>query len=360
MSGPAGSAVELWNNIDGALSTVDKAVDSVCRTLAWPLIQLVDMVDGDPEVLRAHATQWDAVAARVREIALNHRSVREAERAGWRSPAGDAYGQRLAETEQQLLDVADQFTATAEYLRGVADGLQITHDVLVDICVEFVNFLLVTLITALLMAPFTAGASWATGMAVTATRFMITLARAVKAIRPLATHLPKVVRLLERIILKLEKIITQLQKLGRHLNKLADKQKALMKGQKYADKRAAAGKADKWHHKITDPAKGTFKLGKSGSPFDMGMFDRMGALRNNGLVDGGRIIARDWATNLPWNIPNTVIHGVTWGTVAIATGLSVPGSEQVGDQVQEAVQSGADWIDQNVFGQPPAEQPAGR
>ncbi|MCM0677939.1 WXG100 family type VII secretion target [Micromonospora phytophila] len=354
MSGPAGSAVELWKGLDSALSTVDSAVDSVCRTLAWPLIQLVDLVDGEPEVLRAHATQWDAVAARVREIALAHRGVRQAEQAGWRSPAGKAYGERLAEVEDQLLDVADQFTATADYLRGVADGLQTTHDVLVDICVEFVNFLLVTLVTALLMAPFTYGASWAAGLAVSATRLLIAATRALRIIRPLVPHLLKIARVLERVI-------AQLQKLIRHLNKLADKQKALMRGQKYADKRHAAGGADKWHHRFTDPVRGTYKLGKSGSPFDMSAFDRAGALHSHGLVEGGKVIARDWAQNLPWNVPNAVVHGVTWGSVAIASGLSVPGSEQVGDQIEQGVQGAADWVDQNVFGQPPAaQQPAGR
>ncbi|WCN84366.1 WXG100 family type VII secretion target [Micromonospora sp. LH3U1] len=353
MSGPAGSAVQLWNGLDNALSGVQDAVDSVCRTLAWPLIQVVDMVDGEPAALRAKAAEWDALAAQVRDLAQGHRGVREAAQPGWRSPAGEAYGQRLAEVEQQMLDVAEQFAATAEYLRSVADGLQTVHDVLVDLCVEFVNFLLVTLVTALLMAPFTAGASWAAGMGVAVTRGLIVLARMLKVIRPLATHLQKVIRLLQRVML-------QLRKLRDHLDKLVDMQKKLRTGQKYADKRRAAGKADKWHHKFLDPTKGTYKLGKSGSPFDMGALDRAAALRAHGLTDGARVIARDWATNLPWNVPNSVVHGVTWGTVALTSGLSVPGSDQVGDQIDQAVQGGADWIDHNVFGQPPAGQPAGR
>ncbi|TDC41304.1 hypothetical protein [Micromonospora sp. KC213] len=354
MSGPAGSAVELWNGIDNALSGVEAVVDSVCRTLAWPLIQLVDMVDGEPAALRARAAEWDVLAGQVRELAMGHRAVREAEQPGWRSDAGDAYGRRLAEVEQQLLDVAGQFTATAEYLRSVADGLQTVHDVLVDLCVEFVNWMLVTLVTALVMAPFTAGASWAAGLAVTVTRGMIVLARALKVIRPLAAHLQKVIRLLQRVMF-------QLRRLRNHLDKLVDKQRALRKGQKSIDKRRAAGKADKWYHKVTDPANGHFKLGKSGTPFDMSALDRAGALRTHGMADGGRMIARDWATNLPWNVPNSVVHGVAWGTTAVVTGLSVPGADLVSDQVGDAVRDGADWIDQNVFGQPPAAQePAGR
>ncbi|SIM67439.1 WXG100 family type VII secretion target [Micromonospora cremea] len=353
MSGPAGSAVQLWNGLDNALSGVEDAVDSVCRTLAWPLIQLVDMVDGEPAVLRAKAAEWDALAGQVRDLAQGHRGVREAAQPGWRSPAGEAYGRRLAEVEQQLLDVAEQFAAAAEYLRSVADGLQTVHDVLVDLCVEFVNFLLVTLVTALLMAPFTAGASWVAGMGVAVTRGLIVLTRMLKIIRPLAAHLQKVIRLLQRVML-------YLRKLRNHLDKLVDMQKKLRTGQKYADKRSAAGKADKWHHKFLDPAKGTYKLGKSGSPFDMGALERAAALRAHGVADGARVIARDWATNLPWNVPNSIVHGVTWGSVALTSGLSVPGSEQVSDQIDQAVQGGADWIDQNVFGQPPAGQPAGR
>lgn len=353
MSGPAGSAVQLWNGLDSALSGVQEAVDSVCRTLAWPLIQLVDMVDGEPAVLRAKAAEWDALATQVRDLAQGHRGTRETAQTGWRSPAGEAYGQRLAEVEQQLLGVAEQFAATAEYLRSVADGLQTVHDVLVDLCVEFVNFLLVTLVTALLMAPFTAGASWAAGLGVAVTRGLIVVTRMLKVIRPLATHLQKVIRLLQRVML-------YLRKLRSHLDKLVDMQKKLRTGQKYADKRHAAGKIDKWHHKFLDPTKGTYKLGKSGSPFDMGALERAAALRAHGVADGARVIARDWATNLPWNVPNSVVHGVTWGAVAFTSGLSVPGSDQVKDQVDQAVQGGADWIDQNVFGQPPAGQPAGR
>ncbi|MFC3502376.1 WXG100 family type VII secretion target [Micromonospora krabiensis] len=354
MSGPAGSAVQLWNGLDNALSGVEAAVDSVCRTLAWPLIQLVDMVDGEPAALQAKAAEWDALAAQVRDLAQTHRGTREAAQVGWRSPAGEAYGRRLDEVEQQLLEVADQFAATAEYLRNVAEALQVTHDVLVDLCVEFVNWLLVTLVTALLMAPFTMGASWATGVAMSVTRGMITVTRALgQFIRPLAMHLQKVIRLLQ-------KVLHHLHRLRSHLDKLVDKQRALRRGMKSVDKRRAAGKADKWYHKVTDPAKGTFKLGKSGSPFDMSTLDRAAALRAHGVTDGARVIARDWATNLPWNVPNSVVHGVTWGSVALVSGLSVPGADLVSDQVGQAVQDGADWVDQNVFGQPPSEQPAGR
>jgi hypothetical protein len=350
MSGPAGTAVELWNGLDNALSGVEEAVNSVCRTLAWPLIQLVDMVDGEPAALLAKATEWDGLAAQVRELAQGHRSSREAAQPGWRSPAGEAYGKRLAEVEQQLLDLAEQFAATAEYLRGVADGLQMVHDVLVDLCVELVNFLLVTLVTALLMAPFTAGASWVAGVGISVTRGMITFARALKVIRPLATHLQKVIRLLQRVLL-------YLRKLRNHLDKLVDKQRAFRKGSKSLNKRLAKGKPTKWHHKITDPVKGHWKLGKSGAPFDMSGRERMMALLGR---DGAERVARDWASNLRWNVPNSVVHGVTWGSVALVSGLSVPGSDQVGDQVGEAVQDGTDWVDQNVFGQPPADQPAGR
>ncbi|MFY1615148.1 WXG100 family type VII secretion target [Micromonospora sp. WMMD736] len=353
MSGPAGSAVQLWNGLDNALSGVEDAVNSVCRTLAWPLIQLVDLVDGEPAMLRAKAAEWDALATQVRDLAQGHRATRESAQVGWRSPAGLAYGQRLAEVEQQLLDVAEQFAATAEYLRGVADGLQTVHDVLVDLCVEFINFLLVTLVTALLMAPVTMGASWVTGVGVAVTRGLVVFTRALKVIRPLAAHLQKVIRLLQRVML-------YLRKLQAHLDKLVKMQNKLRAGKKYADKRHAAGKADKWFHKVLDPTKGTYKLGKSGSPFDMGTLDRARALRTHGVVDGAQVIARDFATKLPWNVPNSVVHGVTWGTVALTSGLSAPGSEQVGDQINQAVQGGADWIDQNVFGQPPAGQPTGR
>ncbi|MCZ7374147.1 WXG100 family type VII secretion target [Micromonospora sp. WMMC250] len=353
MSGPAGSAVELWNGLDNALSGVEDAVNSVCRTLAWPLIQIVELVDGEPAVLRAKAAEWDALATQVRDLAQGHRGTRESAQAGWVSPSGVAYGKRLAEVEQQMLDVAEQFAATAEYLRSVADGLQTVHDVLVDLCVEFVNWMLVTLVTAFLMAPVTMGASWAAGVSVTLTRALIVVTRALKALRPLAAHLQKVIRLLQRVMLSL-------RKLQAHLDKLVAMQDKLLTGRKYVEKRHAAGKADKWFHKIFDPTKGTYKLGKSGTPFDMGVLDRASALRTHGVADGARVIARDWATNLPWNVPNSVVHGVTWGTVAFTSGLSIPGAEQVGDQIDQAVQGGADWIDQNVFGQPPAGQPAGR
>ncbi|MGW5581861.1 hypothetical protein [Micromonospora chokoriensis] len=181
MSGPAGSAVELWNGLDNALSGVEDAVNSVCRTLAWPLIQIVELVDGEPAVLRAKAAEWDALATQVRDLAQGHRGVRESAQAGWVSPSGVAYGKRLAAVEQQMLDVAEQFAATAEYLRSVADGLQTVHDVLVDLCVEFVNWMLVTLVTALLMAPVTMGASWVAGVSVTVTRALIVVTRALRS-----------------------------------------------------------------------------------------------------------------------------------------------------------------------------------
>ncbi|MFI7648135.1 hypothetical protein ACIBTZ_18950 [Micromonospora sp. NPDC049460] len=121
-------------------------------------------------------------------------------------------------------------------------------------------------------------------------------------------------------------------------------------GQKYADKRRAAGDPDKWFHKFTDPAKGSWKLGKPGTPFDMSTFERVGALRAHGMADGARMIGRDFVSNLPWNVPNAVVHGATWGTVAVVSGLFVPGTDQLDDKIDGAVAGGAEWIDPNVFG----------
>jgi uncharacterized protein YukE len=361
MSGPAGTAVELYRSMDSALSGVEEAVNSVCKVLAWPLIQLVDLVDGDPATLTARAADWDGLAADVRALATEHRAAREADQASWNAESGRAYAQKMAETEQQLLEVADQFAGTADYLRGVAEALQTVHDVLVEICVELVNWLIVTFVTALVTMVITAGASWAVAVTAGTVRTVATAGRFTRIIARLSTHMAKVARVLQRIQQLLIKVAARLEKLARHLEKLkkmqADK---LLKGKKYADRRADAGKADRWFHPVTDPLQGTYKLGKSGTPFDMGAFDRISVLKNRGLLEGGTDILVNAIDHAPYNIPNSVLHGVAWGTTALVTGLSVPGSDQVKDAVTGAADSGARWIDENVFGQAPADQPAGR
>ncbi|WP_033340047.1 WXG100 family type VII secretion target [Catenuloplanes japonicus] len=361
MSGPAGTAVELYKSMDNALSGVEEAVNSVCKVLAWPLIQLVDLVDGDPATLTARAADWDALAAEVRALAEEHRAVRLAEQGSWAAESGRAYAAKMAETEQQLLEVADQFTGTAEYLRGVAEALQTVHDVLVEICVELVNWLIVTFVTALLMTVVTAGASWAVALTASTVRVLATSKKIISIIKPLVKHMEKVAKVLKKIQELLLKVAARLEKLARHLEKLKKMQTdKLLKGKKYADKRAEAGKADKWYHAVTDPLQGTYKLGKSGTPFDMGALDRIKTLKSRGLLEGGTDILVNMIDHAPYNIPNSVLHGAAWGTTALVTGLSVPGSDQMKDAVTGAVDDGARWIDENVFGQQPADQPAGR
>ncbi len=140
-------------------------------------------------------------------------------------------------------------------------------------------------------------------------------------------------------------------KLENHLSKLENKQlDDLIKGGKYADRRpegTEVGTATK----VWDSMRGTFKLGKSGSPFDMGLFDRITTIKNDGLVDGGWKIADNVYDNAKWNVPNTVIHGAAWGTTALVTGLSIPGADLVKDEVQAGLEAGSTWIDENVFGQ---------
>ncbi|MFI5844408.1 WXG100 family type VII secretion target [Catenuloplanes sp. NPDC051500] len=361
MSGPAGTAVELYRSMDSALSGVEEAVNSVCKVLAWPLIQLVDLVDGDPATLTARAADWDALAAEVRALANEHRAAREADQGNWNAESGRAYAQKMAETEQQLLEVADEFTGTADYLRGVAEALQTVHDVLVDLCVELINWLIVTFVTALLTMVITAGASWAVALTAGTVRTVATAGRFTMIIARLSTRMAKVAKVLQKVQQLLIKVADRLAKLARHLEKLKKMQTdKLLKGGKYAEKRVDAGKADKWFHTVTDPLRGSFKLGKSGTPFDMGTFDRIKALKSRGLLGGGTDILVNAIDHAPYNIPNSVLHGAAWGTTALVTGLSVPGADQVKDAVTDAADSGARWIDENVFGQEPVDQPAGR
>ena len=345
MSGPAGSAVALWNDLTGVLSGVQEWVDSVCKVVAWPLIQLVDMVDGDPGALRAAAERWDAAAAGLGQLAQEHAARRATEMTSWRSPAAEAYKAQVAAIEQELAEVGEACGSVAAYLRGVAEALQVVHDFLVDLCVEFVNWAIVTLVTALAMAPVTAGASTAAGSAATALRGGKTAAEMVETISKL-----------ERPLTRLEKLLTkvarQLDQVEKHLAELSKRQKDLMKGAKSIHKRDAAGKADKWYHRVTDPVRGTVKLGKSGQPFDMGRRDQARTLYRDGLAQGGLNIARNWAEHAPYNLPNAVIHGAVFGTTAMVSGLQAPGYTVVQPAVKQAVSGGADWIDENVFGQP--------
>lgn len=354
MPGPASSAVQLWDNIGNFLSTVATPITELVKLLAWPLTALLDLVDGDPAALRAKAAWWDAQATSLRTFVANHRRDRQANVEGWKGSAGPAYNKQMATAEQALLGVADEYNQTANYLRQVADALQFTHDFITALIIELVSFAVITLITGLALSAVTYGASWVASQIASLLRAAHTAIESIRALGVCVRFLSTIMRLLSAAIPRIGKVAS-------HLNRLATRQKGIATGrtailkknskrmEKYQKERreftaedfrpSPAAKA--WH-----AAWGTRKLGRKSTPFDMTLLQRISVLKERGVRSGGVDIMKDWARNLKWNLPNSVLHGGTAATATMVVSPSNPADVVVG----KAVDSGAKWLDENLFG----------
>ncbi|WP_198171081.1 WXG100 family type VII secretion target [Actinoplanes awajinensis] len=134
-------------------------MDAILWPFVQPLIEIFEMAIGDPEQLQEKTKAWNAAAAEVERVAGDLAEQRQALAAQWKGETAGAAQNSLAETEQQLRDLAVRMRETARTLQQIAELLAAYEELFKDTIRELVEWLLVEWVVAQILAPETLGAS---------------------------------------------------------------------------------------------------------------------------------------------------------------------------------------------------------
>ncbi|KUL40628.1 WXG100 family type VII secretion target [Actinoplanes awajinensis] len=138
---------------------VNTVLDAVLYPFVAPLLELLELVAGDPDQLEQHAATWTTAAQSVKEMAGQQRTDLASLRAEWTGSAADAYAARINQLVEGLDAAALDMLNTADGLRDRAMDLRNIEEVIKEIIRELVEWLIIQEIAKHALAAFTAGVS---------------------------------------------------------------------------------------------------------------------------------------------------------------------------------------------------------
>ena len=163
------SFTDLGNTYRQASDTLEKVTsplsEAVNTGMDWllypfvaPLLELLELVVGDPDQLDRHAQAWQQAATQIEDVA--HDQERQLARLldGWEGEAAQAYAAKITQLVQSLREAGQQMTGTADSLADTATDLRNAEELLRTIIRELVEWLIITWLAAQALA-------WCTGAA---------------------------------------------------------------------------------------------------------------------------------------------------------------------------------------------------
>jgi len=189
-------------------SLVDNGLGFVVSIVTAPLVELLELVVGDPEQMRSTGEGWEKVASWLDEV-----SQQEAQRAAgtqqsWTGKDGDAF-------RKQMTEFSEGTKALAQEVRGMKETLDMTADIF-DLVVEFLVQTLTELVLGLIVQWLAAlAASWVTAGASVAAAGVGTTAEVAVTGGRIATRVAKLQGELFKVFQNLERILQRVRETGR-------------------------------------------------------------------------------------------------------------------------------------------------
>ena len=166
-STPFSDAAGVYHRVKDVVDVVgDPLGEAVNTGLDWllypfvaPLLELLELVVGDPDQLDRHAAAWQQAAAQLETVARQQEQQLATLLDGWEGEASQAYAAKITALVAALREGGRQMTGTADSLGDTATDLRTAEELIRTIIRELVEWLVITWLAAQALAWATAGAS---------------------------------------------------------------------------------------------------------------------------------------------------------------------------------------------------------
>jgi WXG100 family type VII secretion target len=185
-------ARDVYQQVTSPLSeAANTGLDFLLYPFVWPLLELLELVTGDPDQLDRHGDSWRQAAEALRTVATAERQDVDRLAGSWQGEAADAYQARIGDLIQGLRQAGDEMARTADALADAAMDLRAVEEVLRTIIRELVEWLIITWLAAQALAFVTAGASEGAAVAASEAESAIAVIRASRPVQLLGEALAR-------------------------------------------------------------------------------------------------------------------------------------------------------------------------
>lgn len=185
--------------LDNFLASMPGEVADVISWLLTPFRELLEYVSGDPDDLIRAAQVWADAAADIEALRQEQAADVAAVRQHWSDDAATAFEAQMADFDTNLSSLIEAVDGTKELLVQSANAAVEAFNLLLQLIIELILWLMTDLILAFALSVVTFGASVAAGIAKATADAAIALGRGIRIVEKLASLLMKISRFLLRI-----------------------------------------------------------------------------------------------------------------------------------------------------------------
>ncbi|NKE64111.1 hypothetical protein FXN61_48480 [Lentzea sp. PSKA42] len=150
--------------VETASTILDPISALLANGLGWaieyfdPLREALDEVTGRPDVVRAHAATWNAMATELADMANDLRSGLETDLVGWDGGASDGYQRLMANNVNAIGGLSAISAAMAAATQGAGGLVEMTRELVRDLFADLVARVIVWVAESILVVtiPFIA------------------------------------------------------------------------------------------------------------------------------------------------------------------------------------------------------------
>jgi uncharacterized protein YukE len=208
------TAVDYHNDLERLFSRLPGWLQSPLSGVYHELDRLLQDVAGNPEELIQASEKYPALAAQIKQLALQQRSDRTSLLTGeWKGQAYDAFSRLMPEVEAQIELLATSVGDTKEVLTSAAQACLDGANAICEIVDALITWIVSTVIANLLLAVFSFGLSLAAEVAEAMGGALDALTQAWQVSERVASVIEKVGQVLENIektMLQIEKVLSML------------------------------------------------------------------------------------------------------------------------------------------------------
>lgn len=189
-----------------------------------PLRELLEYVSGDPDDLIRAAQVWADAAEEVRQLSSEHKSDGETLLQTWKDDAAESFKAMQDQLEQAGQSLADGMGNVKELLVSAANGAVEAFNLILDLIIDVVLFILTDFIISAALSVISFGASIAAWIA----KSLAGLARA-------GTKIASILQKVATFLMKISKFLQQIAKLAKEYKAMLKALKAQKKAAKFTD-----------------------------------------------------------------------------------------------------------------------------
>lgn len=207
------TAAAYQNELESAFGQLPGWLQAPLRPIFEKFDEGLHWVAGNPDDLLRAGQVYVQLGQQIQQLGEQQRTDRAKLAGTWEGDAYEAFTAKMQEVEQGLTTLSQATTKTQEVLQAAAQACVEGANMIVEIVVALIMWLISTIVVNVALSVFTFGLSLAAEVAEAVAGALTALARVLGVVEKVATVLQKIAQVFEKIAEIITKIVQLLKKL---------------------------------------------------------------------------------------------------------------------------------------------------